>query len=175
VSLRDEFEKLFVHKGESCADPPDKWAWTIRGSFPIEVWSWLEQKLAEAQAETVERCAALVDEIGKRYRWDIPAGATADEIRDLLPDPEWLRNHDNELVAQWLSRVVASIGTTGMDVQIGAAIDRQKKQWELEARLETAERIEGLCIAKTIADAKTLHDYIADLKRQLAALPEAKK
>ena len=130
MNLRDEFEKLFVHKGESCADLPDKWAWTIRGIFPIEVWSWLEQKVAEAQAETVERCAALVDEIGKRYRWDIPAGATADEIRALSPDPH------------------------------------ARERWELEARLETAERIEGLCIAKTIADAKTLHDYIADLRRR---------
>jgi hypothetical protein len=50
-----------------------------------------------------------------------------------------------------------------------------KQWWELEAKLEAAERIEGLCIAKTIADAKALHGYIADLKHQVGALPEVKK
>ena len=39
--LREEFERLYVHKGEDSDDPPDKWTWTIQGSFPIEVWAWI--------------------------------------------------------------------------------------------------------------------------------------
>jgi len=84
VSLRDEFEKLFVHKGESCDDPPDKWAWTIRGSFPIEVWSWLEQKFAEAQAETVERLANWLYAELKARTWHDKDDATAEVIAQKL-------------------------------------------------------------------------------------------
>ncbi len=39
-----KFEKLFIHKGEDSDDPPEKWTWTIRGGFPIEVWTWIEKK-----------------------------------------------------------------------------------------------------------------------------------
>jgi hypothetical protein len=91
---------------------------------------WLEQKLTEAQAETVERCIT-------HLKSKIPGGQFFfEELRALSPDPH------------------------------------ARERWELKARLETAERIEGLCIARTIADAKALHDYIADLKCQLAALPQ---
>jgi len=113
----------------------------------------LKQKLAEAQAEMVERCAEALSHLATELRIvkdgvsaDLAADAiqeSTEVIRALSPDPEWL--------------------------------DRQKKQWELEARLETAERIEGLCIARTRADAKALHDYIAGLRSQLAALPEEVK
>lgn len=39
-----EFE-TFIHKGEDGDDPEDQWAWTIRGSFPAEVKTWLQTKL----------------------------------------------------------------------------------------------------------------------------------
>ena len=120
MNLRDEFEKLFVHKGESCADPPDKWAWTIRGSFPIEVWAWLEQKLAEAQAETVERCAQGIEEgikvllvsgasttsgrVGVRPvaqdRQDLAA-----KIRALSPDPHARERWEKEAIERLRGRL----------------------------------------------------------------------
>jgi len=152
VSLRDEFEKLFVHKGESCADAPDKWAWTIRGSFPIEVWSWLEQKLAEAQAEMVERCAEALGHLAAELRI-VKDGVSADLAADAIQES---------------TEVIRALSPDSPD-------SRWLKRKLLEARLETAERIEGLCMTKTVADAKALHDYIAGLRRQLTGLAESKK
>lgn len=59
--LKKEFEKLFVHKGEDCNDPAEQWAWTIRGSFPIEVWAWFEEKIAQAQQEAVDKIIQLIE------------------------------------------------------------------------------------------------------------------
>lgn len=83
--LREQFEKLFVHKGEDCDDPAEQWAWTIRGSFPIEVWTWFEEKFASTRTKALEegredkerldfldRCnLALNKKYGTNYGWKL--------------------------------------------------------------------------------------------------------
>lgn len=49
-----EFEKLFVHKGEDSDDPPEKWAWTIMGSYPIEVMAFIRTLIATHKARVRE-------------------------------------------------------------------------------------------------------------------------
>lgn len=44
-----DFCKLFVHKGEDCDDPEEKWTWTIRGSFPIEVLSFIRSEKKKSE------------------------------------------------------------------------------------------------------------------------------
>ncbi len=52
--IKEGFEKLFVHKGEDGDDPAEKWAWTLRGSFPIEVWVHIEKWLSSAYQQGVK-------------------------------------------------------------------------------------------------------------------------
>lgn len=49
-----EFEEKFVHKGEDGDNPPEKWAWTIMGSYSIEVKSFLRQALTECSHATAD-------------------------------------------------------------------------------------------------------------------------
>lgn len=49
--LKEKFEKLFVHKGEDGDGPPEQWVWNIKGSFPIEVWTILEEWFSQYEAD----------------------------------------------------------------------------------------------------------------------------
>lgn len=48
-SWEKDFKSKFVHKGEDGDDPPQKWAWTIMSSFPIEVMAFIRNLLSEAR------------------------------------------------------------------------------------------------------------------------------
>jgi len=99
---------------------------------------------------------------------------------------KWFEQELAEAQAETVERIVDYIGNirSAEGLEYGAVAQRvralspdphARERWEFEARLETTERIEGLCIARTTADAKALHDYIAELRSQLPALPKEGK
>ena len=59
----ESFEKKFVHKGEDCNDPPEKWTWTIKGSYPTEVKQFLSQSIDKAVNKALEGVRDLEPEI----------------------------------------------------------------------------------------------------------------
>ena len=146
MSLRDELEL------ELCTLSNDVGT-ILSVCQAAQIVDWLEQKLSEAQAETVERLANWLYAELKARTWhdkdDATAEVVAQKLRALSPDPEWL--------------------------------ERQKKRWELEARL-MEERVYGYHdpLTHTLdrksgeAECSTCQ-RIADLERQLAALPEVKR
>lgn len=63
----EEFDEKFIHKGEDGDDPPEKYTWTIMGSYPIEVKSFhqsrvvllveaVNQKIKEVDSHGCHRC-----------------------------------------------------------------------------------------------------------------------
>lgn len=57
VEQLGDFVKLFVHKGEDGDDPPEEWAWTIRGSFPTGVMLWIRSHTDALILAAYEACA----------------------------------------------------------------------------------------------------------------------
>lgn len=57
--IREEFEKKFVHKGEDGDNPAEKWDWTIMGSFPIEVLTFIIAQRSQ-DIEEIKRWALKV-------------------------------------------------------------------------------------------------------------------
>lgn len=136
LSLRDEFIAEFQN-----------------GPITVGYWAkrivpWLEQKLADTQAATVERCMEHLDRCAEtltrqRPEWEL-IQALKPAMRALSPDPEWL--------------------------------SRQKKQWESEV-LKKAIGKSPLLVRGGYEDGEFLVDHviadsvsIADLDHQLAAL-----
>lgn len=53
-----EFDYKFIHKGEDGDDPADQWAWTIIGSYPIEIKLYIKKLLlshTEAQEKALRK------------------------------------------------------------------------------------------------------------------------
>lgn len=61
-TLKKEFEEKFVHKGEDGDDYPENWKWTIQGSYPIEVWAFLEQAISQVREGEREKFLKWLDE-----------------------------------------------------------------------------------------------------------------
>jgi hypothetical protein len=119
----------------------------VPGDFAL-LWNWIEQKLTEARAEMVERCAMacqldarLIDDASLRRGYLMGCADAKAKVYALSPDPEWL--------------------------------ERQKQRWELKAQLRErkAARGDAFCVSVPWA-MKRNDDRIADLERQLAALPK---
>jgi hypothetical protein len=105
---------------------------------------WLDRKISEAQAATVERCARFVCQLGAYFPADADAEMTLSllpsRLRALPPDPDWL--------------------------------DWQRKRWELAAYIDGAKMVQAVIELHSADKArKLLVSAIADLKRQLTALP----
>lgn len=83
VEQLGDFVKLFVHKGEDGDDPPEKWAWTIRGSFPTEVMLWIRSHTDALILAAYETCAKWLKEHGNVMFNGINL---ADGIRSLAPE-----------------------------------------------------------------------------------------
>ena len=58
----EEFNKKFVHKGEDEDDPEEKWAWTIMGSFPIEVKFFIRNFLSLCETRLIEGVVEMIEE-----------------------------------------------------------------------------------------------------------------
>ena len=143
MSLRDEY----LQKTSYC----------IKDSQRADVVVlWLKRLLAEAQAETVERCLEHLEKARKVFSLlpDLNCheikliDALTVGIRALSPDPEWL--------------------------------ERQKQRWELEAKIRELHDWPELCNGDTGVPErhKKLCKYHRTLELyecQLAALPEVKR
>lgn len=51
--ILEEFDEKFIHKGEDGDQAPEEWAWTIKGSFPIEVKDFLKSALSSLESSTI--------------------------------------------------------------------------------------------------------------------------
>lgn len=70
MSEIEEFEKLFVHKGEDNDQNPQDWGWTIRGSFPIEVEQFIKT-IISTKKEELDRLKEINRELVKTLEWII--------------------------------------------------------------------------------------------------------
>ena len=164
---------------------------------------WLEQKLSEAQAETNRIiicvwCGHTIERTGD-IRFDVKAsqaheaGCEKNPIRreaqaemaercaglaDKMSDPqvifEKLPSCSEPLLIAGAFRVLAkAIRALSPDPEW---LERQKQRWELKAQLRErkAARGDAFCVSVPWA-MKRNDDRIADLERQLAALPEEGK
>jgi hypothetical protein len=135
MTLRDEFETAYSD-------------WAEGKKTKDDLFAWLEQKLAEREAETVERCYPLLCSMCKE-------GSPV----------EW-----QELHKRWIHRDV------GCTVKCSASAIRALSPGPhyVERKVLGARRDEG---NKWLANWNWgwASSRIADLDRQLAALPEPKK
>ncbi len=79
--MTEEFEKLFVHKGEEGDDDPQQWGWTLRGA-PIEVEHWIKEKI-EMNKRCNEACEQQVAKAVAAERI-----AIGNELESFVYDPD---------------------------------------------------------------------------------------
>jgi hypothetical protein len=58
-----KFDKEFIHRGEDSDDPPENWAWTLKGSFPIEVKFFIRSLLSSRDESWSKRTTGYLDEV----------------------------------------------------------------------------------------------------------------
>ena len=78
-TILKKFDEKFVHKGEDGDDSPEDWAWTIIGSYPIEVKLWLSSHLAELLQQVNHDHEILVNTILDTHK---------SQLKDLYDDLE---------------------------------------------------------------------------------------
>ena len=146
MSLRDEFKKLI----EDYKRDPELMGGEAQLGLEDILLGWLEQKLTEAQAETVERCLEHLEKARKVF--------------SLLPD---LNCHEIKLID------ALTVGIRALSADCGW-LERQTRTAYIEgvksAYVQHDHAIAGVCGAACPLKLRDLR--VADLERQLAALPK---
>ena len=166
MSLRDECLAVFHSVGR------------VPGDFAL-LWNWIEQKLTEAQAET------------KRIIICVWCGQTIERTGDIKVDVKASQAHDasceknpvrRQAQAEMVERVLQVCNTDRGDSTWGGLLKairalspdpHARERWELEARREVWKLVKILVNRESFlsVDSKAEAE-IADLERQLAALPK---